>query len=183
MVLLLGVGLAAVACARWTGPVADADAALALGQWERALASYARAEHRFDRLPVLREVIARDYNRVVTNQLWLYYRLQRYDDLIARAERAPEGATPHLWAGLALLAKGRAETKPDAQLGWLTRSEEELRRAVEAEPADWDTKFDFELVTRLAAELRKQPKSPPSQLMQILRPPAKPGTKPGRRVG
>src|SRR5439155_279360 len=49
--------------------------------------------------------------------------------------------------------------------------------------ADWDTKFDFEMVTRLAAELRKQPKTPPNQLMQLLRPQPKPGAKPVRRVG
>ena len=57
------------------------------------------------------------------------------------------------------------------------------RRAVEAAPDDWDTKFDFEMVTRLAAELRKQPKTPPNQLMQLLRPQPKPGAKPVRRVG
>jgi hypothetical protein len=49
--------------------------------------------------------------------------------------------------------------------------------------ADWDTKYDFELVTKLAAELRKQPKTPPNQLMQLLRPQPKPGAKPVKRVG
>src|SRR5258707_4015462 len=183
MVVLLASGAAAVAGACWTRPIADADAALARGDWDQALASYARAQGRFDRLPALRELFARDYDRAIANQLWLQYRLQRYDDLIATADRAPEAAAPHFWAGLALLAKGRAETSPHPQLGWLTRAEEELRRAVQADPADWDTKFDFELVTRLAAELRKDPKSPPKQLMQILRPQPKPGAKPGRRVG
>jgi hypothetical protein len=84
---------------------------------------------------------------------------------------------------LAFFAKAREEEKPEAQLGWLTRAEEELRRAVEAEPGDWDTKYDFELVTRLASELRKQPKTPPNQLMQLLRPQPKLGSKPARRVG
>ena len=65
----------------------------------------------------------------------------------------------------------------------LTRAEEELRRAVEAAPDDWDTKYDFEMVTTLAAELRKQPKTPPNQLMQLLRPQPRPGAKPVKRVG
>jgi tetratricopeptide (TPR) repeat protein len=182
-VALLLAGAVAVAAARWTGPIADADEALAAGHWDRALAGYARAEGRFDRMPVSRQILRRDYDRLVANQLWLYYRMQRYDELIARAERAPEGAAPHFWSGLALLAKGQADARPEGQLGWLTRSEEELRRAVEAAPADWDTKFDFELVTRLAAALRKQPKIPPGQLMQVLRPQPKIGTKPVRRVG
>ena len=59
---------------------------------------------------------------------------------------------------------------------------EEFRKAIEATPDDWDTKFDFELATRLAAELRKQPNTPPKQMMQLLRPPTA-GAKPPRRTG
>lgn len=183
MVALLVGGSAAVGYARWTRAIADADQALADGQWDRALTTYARVERQFDRVPAAKQVLASDYNRVVANQLWLCYRLQRYDDLIDKAGRAPESATPQFWSGLAFFAKGRAETTSDGQLGWLTRSEEELRRAVEAAPSDWDTKYDFELVTRLAAQLRKQPTTPPNQLMQLLRPQPKVGPKPGRHVG
>jgi hypothetical protein len=38
-------------------------------------------------------------------------------------------------------------------------------------------------VTRLAAALRKQPQTPPRQLMQLLRPQPKPGARPVKRVG
>jgi hypothetical protein len=183
MIVLLGAGLLAAAAARWTRPVADADAALAAGDWDRALTLYTQADARFARLPIVRPLFARDLDRVAGAQLWLMYRLRRYDELLARAERAPEAASPHLWAGLAFLAKGRDEPRPDDQMGWLTRSEQELRRAVAADPADWDTKFNFELVTRLVAALRKSPKTPPDQLMQILRPEPKAGVKPTRRVG
>ena len=99
------------------------------------------------------------------------------------APRAPDAAAPHFWSGLAFYAKSRGDGTPDEQFGWLSRAEEELRRAVEAEPADWDAKYDFELVTRLAAALRKSPKVPPNQLMQLLRPQPRPGTKPGRHIG
>jgi len=98
-------------------------------------------------------------------------------------DRAPGGAMPHFWSGCAFFAKALAEEKPEARLGWMSRAEEELRRALEAAPDDWDTKYDFELVTRLAAELRKQPKTPPSQLMRLLRPQPQGGAKPVRRVG
>ena len=182
-VLALLVGGAALAYARWTEPVADADRAIADGQLERALAASARAEARFDRLGVAKPLFAADYDRLVGNQLWALYRLERYDDTIEKADRAPEGALPHFWSGCAFFAKARAEEKPEARLGWMSRAEEELRRAVEASPDDWDTKYDFELVTRLAAELRKQPKTPPNQLMQLLRPQPKAGAKPVRRVG
>jgi hypothetical protein len=64
----------------------------------------------------------------------------------------------------------------------LSRAEDEFRKAIEAAPDDWDTKYDFELTTRLAAELRKQPNTPPKQLMQLLRPPTA-GQKAPRKVG
>lgn len=183
MVLLLLAGAALLAYARWTAPVADGDRALAAGQWDQALAAYREAEARFDRLPAARQFLPAEYNRVAANQLWILYHLGRLDDVLASAERAPEGAAPHFWAGIAFFSKARSETKPEAQLGWLSRSEEELRRAVEAAPSDWDTKYDFELTSRLAAELRKQPKTPPNQLMQLLRPQPKPGNRAGRKVG
>src|SRR5439155_27094197 len=87
------------------------------------------------------------------------------------------------WAGCAFFDKARAEENAEARLGWLSRAEEEFRRAVEAAPDDWDTTFNFELTTRLAAELRKQPKTPPNQLMQLLRPEPKAGARPVKRVG
>ena len=183
LIALLLAGVAAVAYARWTRAIADADQSMADGHWDRALGAYAAAEAGFDRVPAVRQLFDTEYTRVVGNQLWLLYRMEQYDDLIEKAERAPEQAAPHFWSGVAFFAKARGEEKPEAQIGWLTRAEEELRRAVEAEPGDWDTKFDFELVTRLAAELRKQPKTPPNQLMQLLRPQPKIGSKPVRRVG
>ena len=183
VLLLLVGGAAAVACGRWTRPIAEGDEALDAGRWDHALASYALAEERLDRAPALRQLMEREYARIVGAQLWINYRLERYDEVIAKAERSPETAAPHFWSGLAYFAKSRGEGKPDAQFGWLTRAEEELRRAVEADPADWDTKYDFELVTRLAAALRKQPRVPPNQLMQLLRPQPRAGARPSRRVG
>src|SRR2546423_4163218 len=183
MALLLLCGGAALAYGGWTMPIAEGDRAIADGQLDRALAAFSHAEQRFDRLAVAKQLFAGDYHRVVENELWAMYRLGRYDDTIEKADRAPDGAAPHFWSGCAFFEKAVAEEKPEARLGWMTRAEEELRRAVESHPDDWDTKYDFELVTRLAAELRKQPKTPPNQLMQLLRPQPKAGAKPARRVG
>src|SRR4029077_11793800 len=104
------------------------------------------------------------------------------DEVVDLAQKAPPDAQPHFWSGAALFQKATVEEHPDARLGWLSRAEHEFRTAVEAAPADWDTKFDFELTTRLAAELRKQPNTPPKQMMQLLRPPTT-GAKPPRRTG
>jgi tetratricopeptide (TPR) repeat protein len=183
MAALLLAGAAALAYARWTRPIADADQALADGELPRALTGYRDAEVRFDRVAAAKQLFTSEYNRVVANELWLLYRLGRYDETIDRAERAPEGASPHFWAGCAFVDKARVSDNAEARLGWLSRAEEEFRRAVEAAPDDWDTKFDFEMTTRLAAELRKQPKNPPNQMMQLLRPQPKAGAKPPKRVG
>ncbi|HJZ73635.1 MAG TPA: hypothetical protein VKE51_17965 [Vicinamibacterales bacterium] len=184
MVLLLLAGGVALAYARWTDPIAEGDRAIAEGQLERALAAYARAEARFDRVGgPAKQLFAGDYDRLIENQLWAMYRLGRYDETIEKADRSPDVSAAHFWAGCALFAKARAEEKPDTRLGWMSRAEDELRRAVATAPGDWDTKYDFELAARLAAELRKQPKTPPNQLMQLLRPQPKAGAKPARRVG
>jgi tetratricopeptide (TPR) repeat protein len=180
LLLLAGIGLAGYA--RWTAHVTTADAALADGRLEQALAAYTLAEARFDALPAVRQMASDEHARVVGNHLFTLYRLKRYDEVIDLAQRAPAAAAPSFWAGSAFFQKALVEERPDARLGWLGRAEEEFRKAVEAAPEDWDTKYDFELTTRLAGELRKQPKTPPKQMMQLLRPP-QPGTKTPRRVG
>ena len=103
--------------------------------------------------------------------------------MIDLAQKAPAAASPNVLVRVRVLPEGdRRGTAPEARLGWLSRAEEEFRKAIECAPDDWDTKFDFELTTRLAAELRKQPNTPPKQMMQLLRPPTA-GTKPPRRTG
>ena len=182
LVLMLIAGAGLVAYARWTRTLADGDAALADGRLDQALALYEQAEARFDRMPAAKQLFPREYARAAANRLWVLYRLQRFDDTIDAAEHAPLDAAPHFWSGSAFFQKARTEEQPETRLGWLARAEEEFRKAVEAAPDDWDTKYDFELTTRLVAELRKQPKTPPSQMMQLLRP-SSTGTKTPRRVG
>jgi tetratricopeptide (TPR) repeat protein len=182
IVLMLAAGAAGMAYARWTRAVVYADTALADGQLDRARAAYAAAAAHFDRIPATRQLFSAEYAHVVGNQLWILYRLGRYDDVIDLAERSPEIASPHFWSGCAFFQKAHAQENPETRLGWFTRAEEEFHRALDGAPGDWDTKFDFELTTRLASELRKQPKTPPNQLMQLLRPPP-PGAKSPKRVG
>src|SRR5712692_2348981 len=117
MALMLLAGGAALAYARWTVPIAEADRALADGQLDRALAALSRAEGRFDRLAVAKQLFADDYQRVIENELWTMYRLGRYDETIEKADRAPEGAAPHVRSGCALFEKAVAEEKPEARLG------------------------------------------------------------------
>jgi len=179
---MLASGAGLLAYARWTRAIAEADTALAAGQLEEAAAAYERAETRFELTPAAKQLFNRDYARAAGNRLWALYRLKKYDETIEAAERAPLEASPHFWSGCAFFEKGRAEAQPEARLGWFSRAEDEFRKAVDANPGDWDTKFNFELTSRLAAGLRRQPKTPPSQMMQLLRPPTS-GTRTPRKVG
>jgi len=182
VVLLLAAGVGLIGYARWTTPLKDGDAALADGRFEQAVVAYQIAEARFDAMPASKQIVTAEYTRAVSNHLLALYRLKRYDEVIDVAQKAPAGASPNFWAACAFFQKATVEEAPEARLGWLSRAEEEFRKAIEAAPEDWDTKFDFELTTRLAAELRKQPNTPPKQMMQLLRPPTA-GTKPPRRTG
>ena len=182
VVILLGAGAALIGYARWSSPLRDADTALAEGRLDAAITAYQTAEARFEAVPAVKQFASREYNRAVENHLWALYRLKRYDEVIDLAQKAPIDASPHFWSACAFFQKTNVEEKPEARLGWLTRAEEEFRKAVEEAPEDWDTKYDFELTTRLSAELRKQPNTPPKQLMQLLRPPT-PGAKTPRRIG
>jgi len=182
VLVLFLAGASLLAYARWTRPIADADRALADGRLDEAIAGYRVSELRFDQLPAARQLFESEYARAYGNHLWALYRAKRYDDVIDLAEKGPAEASPHFFSGCAFFLKAAAEEQPETRLGWFTRAEEEFHKALERAPDDWDTKYDFELTARLASELRKQPKTPPKQLMQLLRPPQT-GTKQQRRVG
>src|SRR5437879_5702218 len=104
VLMLLGGG-AALAYARFTVPVAEGDRAIVDGHLDRALAAFSHAEARFDRLTVAKQLFADDYHRVIDNELWALYRLGRYDEVIEKADRAPDGAAPHFWSGCAFFEK------------------------------------------------------------------------------
>ena len=63
MVVVFVAGGGALAYARWTRPVAEADRALADDRFEPALAGYARAEARFDQAPAAKPLFAAEYDR------------------------------------------------------------------------------------------------------------------------
>lgn len=183
MVLLFAGGCAMIAYARWTQPIADADAAMAAGDVGRALASYAEAEKRFDAIPPLKRLLSSEYDRIIANQLRLLFHSDRNDDTVEKAARAPEGAGPHFWAAAACFEQGFVEDDPSARLAWIGRAQQELIKAVAAAPDDWDAKYDLELALRLTFEIRRRPQTPPGEMMKLLRPDPAPGSAPIKRAG
>jgi tetratricopeptide (TPR) repeat protein len=182
LVFAVTLGAAAVGYGRWSKPLLDAQEALAADAPEQALADYAAAEARFRRFPLIQQILPNDYARSIYNQMALLYRAGAYDAVLAKAESAPERASPRFWVGCALFSIAMGEETPEARLAGLSRAEEEFKRALEASPDDWDTKYNYEVTARLLAELRRQPKTEPDTLLQLLRPEPK-QSQPSRRTG
>jgi hypothetical protein len=185
--LLLGVAL--LAYARWSKPILEGAAALDADDSEAALAAYNRSAERFEQFAPTKQVFARDFSLISYNRLALLYERGEYDPLIEAAESAPPDAAPHYWLGCALFAKAAQEQKPETQLEWLGRAEEEFKLALKDAPDDWDTKYNYELSARLAAAMRnqgkgKQNQTAPTNLMQLLRPqPTQRQQRPIKKVG
>ena len=122
LVLLLGgvaLGVLAVVAARSTRATRRSPPAASM----RALASYARAEERFDKIPAAKQLFAADYDHAVANELSARYRLGRFDEVIERAEHAPDAAAPHFWSGCAFFRESdrRGEARRAASAGSAAR--------------------------------------------------------------
>ena len=170
-VVLLAVGCVMIAYARWSHPITYADAALATGDIGPAIDAYAVAEERFDALPPLKWLLPSEYHRVIASQLRILYYMELYEETIERAARAPMEADAHFWAAAALFQMGLVEEEggPSARLAWFGRAQQELMRALDVTPDDWDIKYDLELVLRITDDMRRL--DAPSELMrQLLRP-------------
>ena len=171
MVVMLLVGCVMIAYARWSHPIAYADAALATGDIGPAIDAYAVAEERFDALPPLKWLLPSEYNRVIASQLRLLFYMELYEEAIEKAARAPAQADAHFWAAAASFQIGLLEEGggPSARLAWFGRAQQELMRAMDVAPDDLDIKYDLEMALRITDEMRRLD-SPGALMRQLLRP-------------
>lgn len=169
-ILALIAGAALLLYARWTEPLVEAAAATAAGDSARALQAYKGSTARFADMPITQQILSRDFARSTHNELALLYQNGQYDAVLEAADTAPPSASPHFWAGCALFAKGELEDKAEERLAWLNRAKDTFKMALAAAPEDWDTKYNYELSSRLVTALRTKPKQVPPALMQLLRP-------------
>lgn len=181
-VLALVCGLALMAIATWSRPLAEAASAARGRKSELALERYATMEARFDGLPVAKQILPSAYGGSIANQLRIEYGLGNYDRVIEKAALSPSTAAIHFWAGCALFEKARAEEKREQRVTFLNRAEQEFRKVLERAPEDWDAKFNYEVTRHLLAELRQDRTPPAEKLVPLLRP--RPMSQvPARRVG
>lgn len=167
----------------WQRPMADAERAAAAGDWQQALERYAAAETRFNDWPVAQKLFPATYRASIANQLGAQYRMGNHDAVIEKSEAGPATAASHFWTGSALFAKSQAEQNPEARLGWIGRAVDEFKATLELEPDNWDAIYNYELTKRLFDELKKKPKTPPRQLLELLRPQPKEGPRPAKKAG
>ena len=182
LVLTLLVGAGLFVHGVWTRPLLEADRAAGDGRLDEALTAYRAAAARFERLGLARGLFADAHADALGNQLALLYRKGDFTAVIDQAASRPAAAGSHFWAGLALMQLGMAEGKVDLQLTWFSRAEEELKRALQAAPDDWDTKVNYEIAARVVSEMRKGPTRRIENPLQLLRPQPAQGATP-RKVG
>lgn len=182
-VLALVAGIALLLAAFWLAPFATAEAADRGGNLDDALKYYAASEKRFEAVPATKRVLPTVFDASQANQVRVLYLMSQFDAAIEKAGSSGATHGVHFWTGCSLFQKAHLEEKDEARLGWLSRAEEEFHKALEIAPDDWDTRYNYELTRRLLAELRKQPKTPPKQMMQLLRPQPKTGNQPAKRIG
>lgn len=184
MVLALIAGAVLLGAAAWLQPVLDAQAARDRGDAGIALEQYRIGEDRLARVPMGGQLLRSVQEAVQANQYRLLYERKEHDELIEKAEASAPTAESHFWTGCAFFQKALAENKnPDTRLGWFRRSEEEFRQALELNPEDWDSKFNYELTRRLLMQMRKEPRLAPPELRKFLRPEPDKQQQPTRRTG
>ncbi len=184
MVLALLAGVILLGAAAWLQPALDAQSARDRGDVDAALTYYRAGEARVGRTPMSAQVFRAVGETIQANQLRLLYQRSEHDELIEKAEAGAPTFESHFWTGCAFFQKALAEHKnPDTRLGWFRRAEEEFRQALEANPEDWDSKFNYELTRRLLTQMRKEPRLAPPELRKFLRPERDAQERPTRRTG
>ncbi|MCC7125249.1 MAG: hypothetical protein IT178_10405 [Acidobacteria bacterium] len=183
--LAVAAGAALLAAGAWLAPLSAADNAVRDGRLSDGLALYRTAEARLARLPALGQIAPKLLADVQSSQVRILYDLERYDEAIEKANASVNAHGTHFWSGCALFARASAEERQDARLEWFERAQAEFRAALEAQPGDFDTKFNYELTHSLLNRLREAPETPRRLLFELLRPqaPRSGGTAQPRRTG
>ena len=183
--LAVVVGSGLIWLATWLAPLAEADTAVQDGRLTDGLAAFRTAESRLSHVPALQQLAPGILGSVQANQIRLLYQMQRYDEAIEKAGDSTSAHGTHFWSGCAMFARASAEERAQSRLEWFERAEAEFRTALEARPADWDTKFNYELTRTLLSRLREEPETPRRLLFELIRPqaPRSGGTAPPRRTG
>ncbi len=162
-ILVLAASLLLLSDARWVYGVAQGNRALAGGNVSAARQAYTIAEKRIGATLLPFVLVRSHYRQLVFNQARLLNADRKYDDLSrlldAGLARAPELANDpeyHFWTGIAEYRKAIAQTDKQVLRAGLQQAADSFRLALTFAPegADWDAKYNYELISRLLADMR-----------------------------
>ena len=129
------------------------------GNARRAAEIYQAAEAPFLKVPWLTRVLRNDYQRLVFNQVAIFYAEGKDEEVIERLEeeaaRAPflgETGEYAFWNGNVLLRQAARSKKPEVMLKNLKDALTIYRKGLEAQPDDWDLKYNYELVQHVLSQ-------------------------------
>jgi len=160
---------------------------------EAAVDAYAQLETDFRDRWWLARILPADRDRVSANYLRLLYARGDYDRVIEKAEAlllADEtpAESVRYWLGNAYYRKAVAtdgSVEPEDAVAWLRRAGEQYQQAIAQSSADWDLKYNHELIQTLLA--RMNTKATEEKVFDLLRPQDKNGPQPpqprGQRIG
>ena len=163
------LGLLLVAVAWWLRPVSVAERAMANGNLEMAIDQYGVGRSRLGWIPFSEQLSPGTHDVLAGNQLSLQYVLRRYDRILEDTNDEMPTFPEAFWAGCVLFDKALVETDFKARLELLTEAHRNFRRALELNPADWDTKFNYEVADRMLSVLQAQPEITPQEIIKLLR--------------
>ncbi len=179
---MMVIGLSLVLVGWWLRPITAAERAMTNGDIERAVGQYALGRRRIDLIPFGQNLVPGLHDLLTGNELSLQYALRRYDRILEGRSAEPDRAPTSFWAGCVLLDKALVELVPKARLEMMSEAHRAFRRALELNPDDWDTKFNYEVADRLLRILQAQPEVPPQEILKLLRDRG-PQPRSGRRTG
>jgi len=162
--LVCGIGLLSLSI--WLRPLAAGEQAFEEGELETGLERFGKAEARFEKFQFMKRLLPESYDASRANQFQILYLLGDLDALLDKPAPNPPIASAHFWVGCALFNRALEETEPDARIAWLYRASDEFRNALKLNPEDWDTKFNYELTSRLLAEMEEKAEPPPSNILR-----------------
>ena len=164
--LFLGYGI-------WLLQLERGARAVAPGDLDTAADLYASAERPFH--SVLSRLFPDHYSRTVFPQVALLYNRGKTDEAAGQLERAAarspalsERAEYAFWSGNILLRRALENTDPDVVLKNLYAAVAHFRKALEAAPADWDIKYNYELVQYILAEQEREKEKDQAKMKTIL---------------
>ncbi len=160
--LVLAGSVASLSYAGWVRDISRGNEALAKRDLTTAAKAYDAAAGRRFSFPFANNLASGVDRQLLFNRIRVLYAANRPDELArlleAEAAREPaiaEDGEYQFWSGNLQFQKAIAQREKQQLQNGLQQASESYRRALAAEPDDWDFKYNYELTVRLLDGLRK----------------------------